>query len=133
MGDTDKEFPPIPGTELHNAHRVTEKVLSGAAPEGEAAFRKLRDLGVKTIISVDGAKPDVELARRYGLRYVHETLANGRERVCALEPDPITGPIARDILLSLRERSVIETMHDLNRQGVAGPRGGRWSVSRWSP
>ena len=66
-----KAFAPIEGEALHNAHRVTDKVLSGAQPEGEASFRKLKDLGVKTIISVDGARPDVELARKYGLRYVH--------------------------------------------------------------
>ena len=64
-------FAPIPGRELQNAYRLTDKVLAGAAPEGDAAFARLRVLGVKTIISVDGAKPDVELARRHGLRYVH--------------------------------------------------------------
>ena len=64
-------FQPLPTDALHNAYRVTDKVLSGAAPEGEAAFAALRDLGVKTVITVDGAKPDVETARRYGLRYVH--------------------------------------------------------------
>jgi protein tyrosine phosphatase (PTP) superfamily phosphohydrolase (DUF442 family) len=34
-------------------------------------FRALRDLGIKTVISVDGALPEVELARQQGLRYVH--------------------------------------------------------------
>lgn len=63
----------------------------------------------------------------YGLRYAYETLANGKERVCALEPDPITGPIARDLLLGLRHRSVLETMADLNGRRLAGPRGTRWS------
>jgi protein tyrosine phosphatase (PTP) superfamily phosphohydrolase (DUF442 family) len=56
---------------LPNAHRVDDKLLSGAQPEGEAGFAALRDLGVKTVISVDGARPDVETARKYGLRYVH--------------------------------------------------------------
>jgi hypothetical protein len=31
----------------------------------------LEALGVKTIISVDGAKPDVATAKKHGLRYVH--------------------------------------------------------------
>jgi protein tyrosine phosphatase (PTP) superfamily phosphohydrolase (DUF442 family) len=31
----------------------------------------LAKLGVKTVVSVDGARPDVEAARRHGLRYVH--------------------------------------------------------------
>ena len=56
---------------LDNAYWLTDKVLSGAQPEGEAAFGELAALGVKTIISVDGAKPAVEAARRHGLRTVH--------------------------------------------------------------
>jgi protein tyrosine phosphatase (PTP) superfamily phosphohydrolase (DUF442 family)/cytochrome c556 len=46
-------------------------LISGAQPEGEQGFKDLKALGVKTIVSVDGAKPDVETARKYGLRYVH--------------------------------------------------------------
>lgn len=56
---------------LPNALRIHDKVISGGLPEGEAAFQELAALGVKTVISVDGAKPDVQLARRHGMRYVH--------------------------------------------------------------
>jgi protein tyrosine phosphatase (PTP) superfamily phosphohydrolase (DUF442 family) len=56
---------------LPNVYRVHPHVLSGGLPAGEAAFAELRALGVRTIISVDGARPDVETARRFGLRYVH--------------------------------------------------------------
>jgi protein tyrosine phosphatase (PTP) superfamily phosphohydrolase (DUF442 family) len=56
---------------LPNAHRVTAHILSGAQPEGDAGFKQLADLGVKTLISVDGAAPDVETAKKYGLRYIH--------------------------------------------------------------
>ena len=56
---------------LPNAYRIHEKVISGGQPEGEKAFEELAQLGVKTIISVDGVKPDVELAKKHGLRYVH--------------------------------------------------------------
>ncbi len=71
-------FPPIgDGRNLHNAHRVTDKVLSGAQPEGEAAFAELARLGVRTIISVDGATPDVQLASKHGLRYVHLPITYG--------------------------------------------------------
>jgi hypothetical protein len=59
----------LPG--LHNVFRVGEKLYSGAAPEGETGFRSLRALGIRTVITVDGACPDVATARRYGLRYVH--------------------------------------------------------------
>lgn len=56
---------------LHNVYRVSDRVLSGSSPEGDAGFAALRQLGVKTILSVDGAKPDVAAAERHGLRYVH--------------------------------------------------------------
>ena len=56
---------------LPNAYRLHACVISGGQPDGERAFAKLKELGVQTVISVDGAKPDVELAKRYGLRYVH--------------------------------------------------------------
>lgn len=61
----------IAAEHLPNAFRIHDKVISGGLPEGEAAFQELAALGVKTVISVDGAKPDVQLARRHGMRYVH--------------------------------------------------------------
>ncbi len=61
----------IAAEHLPNPIRIHPRVISGGLPEGEAAFAELRALGIKTIISVDGARPDVERARRYGLRYVH--------------------------------------------------------------
>jgi|SRR5688500_352467 protein tyrosine phosphatase (PTP) superfamily phosphohydrolase (DUF442 family) len=69
---TTKPFPAIADQDaLHNAYVVTDKVISGAQPEGDRSFAVLQELGVKTIISVDGAKPDVASATRYGMRYVH--------------------------------------------------------------
>jgi protein tyrosine phosphatase (PTP) superfamily phosphohydrolase (DUF442 family) len=59
----------LPG--LHNVLRVSEKLYSGAAPEGDPGFQSLRALGIRTVITVDGARPDVAAAHRYGLRYVH--------------------------------------------------------------
>ncbi len=56
---------------LHNVIRVTPKLLSGSSPEGETGFRTLQKLGVKTIISVDGARPELPLSKKFGLRYVH--------------------------------------------------------------
>jgi protein tyrosine phosphatase (PTP) superfamily phosphohydrolase (DUF442 family) len=56
---------------LPNAWRITDKVMSGGLPEDDAAFHELAELGVKTVISVDGMKPDAETARKHGLRYVH--------------------------------------------------------------
>jgi len=56
---------------LPNLVRVHEKVISGGLPEGDEAFDELAQRGVKTIISVDGMTPDVEMAAKHGLRYVH--------------------------------------------------------------
>jgi protein tyrosine phosphatase (PTP) superfamily phosphohydrolase (DUF442 family) len=61
----------VEGSGLHNVYRITDKLYSGSSPDGEEGFRSLRKLGVQTIISVDGARPDVTTARKYGLRYVH--------------------------------------------------------------
>ena len=59
----------VPG--IHNLFALGTNVFSGSTPEGEEGFAALAKLGVKTIVSVDGAKPEVELARKHGLRYVH--------------------------------------------------------------
>lgn len=56
---------------LPNAVRLNDKVISGGQPDGEAGFAKLKELGVKTVISVDGATPDLEHAHQYGMKYVH--------------------------------------------------------------
>jgi hypothetical protein len=59
----------LPGVE--NAYRLSPRLYSGGEPRGELAFGALKALGIKTAISVDGATPDAETARRYGIRYVH--------------------------------------------------------------
>ncbi|MGB7160862.1 MAG: hypothetical protein WBD40_22555, partial [Tepidisphaeraceae bacterium] len=72
VAPTTKPFAPLADQEaLHNAHVVTDKLISGAQPENDASFALLRELGVKTIVSVDGSKPDVDAAKRHGMRYVH--------------------------------------------------------------
>ena len=59
----------LPG--LQNLSRASENVIVGSEPHGDAAFESLRSMGITTIISVDGIKPDVETARKHGLRYIH--------------------------------------------------------------
>ncbi|MEZ6112769.1 MAG: cytochrome c [Pirellulaceae bacterium] len=56
---------------IHNLVRISDHIYSGSEPHGEVAFESLATLGVKTIVSVDGARPDLEAAKRHGLRYVH--------------------------------------------------------------
>src|SRR5262245_25023905 len=55
---------PLSSTHLHNVFRVTTNLFSGSAPESEAAFAEIARLGVKTVLSVDGSKPSVELAHK---------------------------------------------------------------------
>jgi protein tyrosine phosphatase (PTP) superfamily phosphohydrolase (DUF442 family) len=59
----------IPG--VHNAFKASDRIYAGSQPEGDEAFAVIARLGVKTIVSVDGGKPDVAAARKHGLRYVH--------------------------------------------------------------
>jgi cytochrome c556 len=62
-------LPEMPG--LHNLMQLSDDIFSGSEPVGEAAFASLQTLGVQTIVSVDGATPDIDLAQKYGIRYVH--------------------------------------------------------------
>ncbi|MDX1948612.1 MAG: hypothetical protein SFU86_24710 [Pirellulaceae bacterium] len=83
---------------LPNAYRVVEKVISGGLPEGDEAFAALKKLGIKTIISVDGAKPDVATAKKFGLRYVHlphgyDGIPAERGRALAKGVRDLPGPI----------------------------------------
>src|SRR5690606_17968735 len=56
---------------LHNLLQVSETIYTGGEPKDDAAFAALAKLGVKTVVSVDGAEPNVKAARAHGLRYVH--------------------------------------------------------------
>jgi protein tyrosine phosphatase (PTP) superfamily phosphohydrolase (DUF442 family) len=59
----------LPG--LHNVFRLSDRLYTGAVPEGEEGFRSLQKLGIRTVLTVDGEAPDVKLAKQFGLRYVH--------------------------------------------------------------
>jgi len=65
------QIAPAESPALHNVFELSDHIISGSEPHGEAAFRLLEERGVKTIISVDGKIPDLETARRHGIRYVH--------------------------------------------------------------
>lgn len=56
---------------LQNVVAYHEGFFSGGVPLGDAAFDRLQAWGVRTIISVDGAEPDVTRAAARDLRYVH--------------------------------------------------------------
>lgn len=59
----------LPG--LHNVVAYHDGFYSGGVPQGDTGFSTLRRMGMKTVISVDGAAPDVAAARAKGLRYIH--------------------------------------------------------------
>ena len=55
-------------------------------PDGDIAFRNLAAMGVTTVLSVDGAVPDIEGAKKHGLRYVHVPISyDGIPREKALQ------------------------------------------------
>lgn len=68
-GTSDEKPRDLPG--LPNVVAYHEGFYSGGAPEGEAGFAALKAMGIKTIISVDGAEPEVAEAKVFGLRYIH--------------------------------------------------------------
>lgn len=56
---------------IHNLFALGTNVFSGSSPDREEGFAALAKLGIRSIITVDGAKPNLELAHKHGLRYVH--------------------------------------------------------------
>jgi protein tyrosine phosphatase (PTP) superfamily phosphohydrolase (DUF442 family) len=56
--------------DLPNLHRADSRIFSGGQPT-RSGFATLAERGVRTIVSVDGAAPDVAAARAAGLRYIH--------------------------------------------------------------
>jgi len=72
---------------LHNVVAFGEGVYSGSVPYGEeGAWETLAAMGIRTIISVDGAPPDVGGAGAHGMRYVHLPIGyNGVNEARTLE------------------------------------------------
>src|SRR4051812_7808168 len=65
----------VEGPGIENLFALSRDLYSGGSPEGDEGFQTLQKLGIKTIITVDGAQPDLERAHAFGFRYVH--LAHG--------------------------------------------------------
>lgn len=59
----------LPG--LHNVFHLSDDIISGSEPHGAEGLEALHDMGVRTILSVDGKEPDAEAAAALGMRYVH--------------------------------------------------------------
>ena len=97
---------------LPNAVRLHALVISGGLPEGDAAFAELQALGVRTVISVDGAKPDIETAKRHALRYVH--LPHGYDGISSLRAKELS-----KALVSLEGPFYIHCHHGKHRSPAA--------------
>ena len=54
---------------IENCFQISPNLWIGSQPEGSHGFQTLTELGIQTIVSVDGAMPDVETYR--GQRYIH--------------------------------------------------------------
>jgi hypothetical protein len=71
---------------IHNAVAFHDGFVSGSVPEGDQGFRTLAAMGIRTIISVDGAAPDAASARAQGMRYIHLPIGyNGLDDARKLE------------------------------------------------
>ena len=68
-----QSFAPLPMEHEHLARllQISPDIYSGAQPKTDDAFRSLKELGIKTIVSVDAARPNEEAALAEGLRYIH--------------------------------------------------------------
>ena len=66
---TATEAVQMPG--LHNVVTYGPDIVCGGVPEGREGLETLRAMGIKTIVSVDGQKPDAKTAEALGMRYVH--------------------------------------------------------------
>src|SRR5688572_30772436 len=62
---SDSDPSSYPG--LHNVVAYAADVYSGSAPEGAAGFDTLRRLGVRSVLSVDGAEPELQPAKALGM------------------------------------------------------------------
>lgn len=70
----DQPFVRLNKAGLPNAIQVQPSLISGGQPLSTNGFRSLAELGIKTIVSVDGICPDLKSAELFGIRYIHQPL-----------------------------------------------------------
>jgi len=73
MNQLDIEYLPVSVelVDLHNTYQLSNYLYSGSGPSDETSFRELQKRNIRTIISVDGATPDVGTAENFGINYIH--------------------------------------------------------------
>ncbi len=143
----------IENEQIHRLIQLQEGLYSGALPEGDAAFAELAALGIKTIVCVDGARPDLEAAARHGLSYLHVPIGydgidrdtgNAFTRVALEAEGPLyfhchhgkhRGPAAAAIALRAATGcSTEEALAVLTTAGTSHDYPGLWrDVAGWTP
>jgi protein tyrosine phosphatase (PTP) superfamily phosphohydrolase (DUF442 family) len=93
-------------------HEVGGRLYCGSQPTGPAAFDRLAGMGIKVLVSVDGAVPEVNRAKEKGLRYVH--LPIGYDGV----PADVTAAMA-ELLKQTKEPIFIHCHHGCHRGPAA--------------
>lgn len=68
---SQKTFARVPKVGLPNAIQVQPNLISGGQPTSQDGFRSLSELGIQTIVSVDGIHPDLNSAKKFGMKYIH--------------------------------------------------------------
>jgi len=69
--ESDQSSKPESKPGLPRVLKVSDRIFTGYEPLGSEGFDSLKSLGIKTIISVDGAIPNVEAAKAHGIDYIH--------------------------------------------------------------
>ncbi len=108
---------PVDYPGLHNVVAYGPALLSGSAPEGDAGFSTLQAMGVRMVMSVDGAVPSANIAAARGVRYVHLPIGyDGAVRGRTLE-------LARAVQLALAQAPLapiyIHCHHGKHRSAAA--------------
>lgn len=69
--------PPFARDGIRNVVSFHDDFYSGSAPAGDGGFDSLLALGIKSVLSVDGAIPDVQRIEARGMRSVHLPIGYG--------------------------------------------------------
>lgn len=70
-GRVEPSWPPVDRPGLQNYIRLSDDFVSGGEPKTEEAFAFLAAQGIRSILSVDGARTKVDLATQHGMTYLH--------------------------------------------------------------
>ena len=71
-------FACVSSTKLENVRQVNSELWSGSAPVSKVDFNHLKEIGIKSLISVDGAVPELEKAKAAGMVYRHVPYSYGK-------------------------------------------------------